>query len=315
MAELVINALDELKNVQITDDTVLTIGTFDGVHRGHQKIISSVVKIAKANNYLAGCITFKENPREILRPENIFHYLVSVDERCKLLESLGLDIVVPLTFDRGLANVNAEDFVKLLLDNLNLKHLIVGPDFALGHKRAGTISVLTEIGERLGFQVESLEGYANNSDRVSSSLIRSVIMKEGDVALASKMLGRKYSITATVEKGHQRGEQIGYRTANLKIPIKRALPLDGVYITSTTIDSITYESVTNVGDNPTFGDKVISVETYILDFNDIIYGKMIKVEFHERLRGEVKFESPEKLSEQISIDVENTKAYFANNSN
>ena len=194
---------------------------------------------------------------------------------------------------------------------LNLKHLIVGPDFALGYKRKGTIEVIKKIGQDRGFTVESISSTNISDGRVSSTRLRELLSEIGDVASANELLGRPYSIESVVKKGHQRGQTIGYRTANLDVPSNRIIPLDGVYVTSTTLGENIYRSVTNIGDNPTFGDKMTSVETYILDFDQMIYDETIKVEFLHRVRGEIKFESVDKLTEQIAADVEITREYFS----
>ncbi len=306
-----LTALQEIKRVKVSQGTVLTIGTFDGVHRGHHSIISAVMDKAQKDGYLSGCITFKASPRETLRPQQSFRYLMSLDDRIDMLETSGLDLVIPLTFDSALASVEADDFVGYLVDNLNLKHLIVGPDFALGYKRKGTIEVLKDIGQNKGFTVEPIDSTDMSSDRVSSTRLRRLLSEEGDVELAERLLGRPYSIESSVVKGHERGRTIGYRTANIEVPINRIIPLDGVYVTSTTLGSKTYASVTNVGDNPTFDDKVLSVETYILDFDRMIYDETIRVEFLRRIRGEIKFETVNKLTEQIALDVDATREYFA----
>ena len=304
-------ALQEIQDLKVSRGTILTIGTFDGVHRGHQAIIAAVIDKAKKQGLLSGCITFKDSPRQTLRPGIPFYYLMTLQERIDVLANLGLDVVLPLTFDTDLASVDAELFVKYLVDNLNLKHLIVGPDFALGHKRRGTIDVLKIIGKDKGFTVESINSTDVFNDRVSSTRLRGLLTEKGDVKLAKELLGRPYSIESVVKKGHERGQTIGYRTANLDVPNDRIIPLDGVYVTSTILGENIYQSVTNIGDNPTFGDKVTSIETYILDFDQMIYGETIRVEFLDRVRGEVKFESVSKLREQIAADVEITREYYS----
>ncbi|MFL2640723.1 MAG: bifunctional riboflavin kinase/FAD synthetase [Dehalococcoidia bacterium] len=304
-------ALQEIQSLNVPRGTILTIGTFDGVHRGHQAIISAVVNRAKKEGLLSGCITFKDSPRQTLRPGTPFYYLMALQERIDVLAGLGLDVVLPLTFDTDLASVEAERFIGYLVDNLNLKHLIVGPDFALGYKRKGTIEVIKKIGQDRGFTVESISSTNISDGRVSSTRLRELLSEIGDVASANELLGRPYSIESVVKKGHQRGQTIGYRTANLDVPSNRIIPLDGVYVTSTTLGENIYRSVTNIGDNPTFGDKMTSVETYILDFDQMIYDETIKVEFLHRVRGEIKFESVDKLTEQIAADVEITREYFS----
>jgi riboflavin kinase/FMN adenylyltransferase len=240
-------------------------------------------------------------------------YLTSLDQRIELLKSLGVDIVVALTFDRELAQLSAREFVGLLREHLILCHLIVGPDFALGHRREGTIPVLNELGTEMGFTVESLSPFLDgdgDEERISSSAIRRALTERGDVTAAEQMLGRPHAVTGPVIRGYNRGKDLGFPTANVEVPAQRAVPADGVYVTRLYLDGAAYPSVTNVGDNPTFGNTERSVEVHILDFDRTIYDAEVRIEFLQRLRGEERFPSVGALVTQIGQDVEDARAYF-----
>lgn len=307
---MAIKAIEELQRARTSQGTVLTIGTFDGVHRGHQYVIGRVVDYARKHSFQSGVITFRASPRETLRPDTPFYYLSDLEERLELLRALDVDVVVALTFDRDLAQLSAREFMSALREHLSLCHLIVGPDFALGHNREGTIPVLTSLGEELGFTVESLDAFGDAPERIRSTAIRAALAGPGDVDAAQRLLGRSYAVVGSVVRGHSRGKDLGFPTANVDVPRQRALPADGVYVTRAYLNGVPYFSVTNVGDNPTFGDAERTVETYILDFDREIYGEELKIEFLQRLRGEERFPDIDALVAQIRRDVEQTRQYF-----
>jgi riboflavin kinase/FMN adenylyltransferase len=309
-APTVIRAVEELERARTANGTVLTIGTFDGVHRGHQYVVGKTVEAARALGLKAVVVTFRAPPRSVLRPETPVPSLSSLDERVRFLEELGVDMVVPLTFDLELAQLHAREFVGLLRQHLGLRRLVIGPDFALGNRREGTAHVLTELGGEMGFTVEALAPFQDDGGaRISSSAIRQALA-EGDVQVAQRMLGRPYRVTGPVVRGYQRGKEMGFPTANISVSGERAVPADGVYVTRVHLEGVTYPSVTNVGDNPTFGNVERSVETFILDFDRSIYGVEVSLEFLQRLRGEVRFPNADALAAQIREDVEQARAYF-----
>ena len=306
-------AFEEIERARTSSGSVLTIGTFDGVHRGHRHIISRVVQEAAENGLQAGVVTFTSTPREVFRPDTPVAHLSGLEERIALLKEAGMDYVVPVTFDLELAGVSAREFAQQLVDVLSLRRLVVGPDFAMGRRREGTIPVLTEIGAELGFDVIPLEELRNESERIASSAIRLLIIEDGNVSAVADMLNRPYSISGTVMDGHKRGKDLGFPTANIGVPARRAVPADGIYVTRAHLGERLLESVTNVGDNPTFNDAERMIETHILDFDEDIYGQTMSVEFLERLRGEETFTTIDALVEQMNKDVQQTRDFFAHN--
>lgn len=306
-------AFEEIERARTASGSVLTIGTFDGVHRGHRHIISHVAQEARDNGLQAGVVTFTTTPREVFQPDAPISNLSGIEERIALLKEAGADYVVPVTFDRDLAGVSARDFAQKLVDDLSMRRLVVGPDFAMGRRREGTIPVLTEIGQELGFTVLPMDELQDGGQRIGSSVIRRLLIEDGDVATANDMLARPYSLSGTVQEGHKRGKDLGFPTANISVPARRAVPADGIYVTRAHLGDRVLESVTNIGDNPTFHDQERMIETFILDFSEEIYGQTISVDFLERLRGEVEFTTIDALIDQMHVDVQQTRAYFAQN--
>ncbi len=304
-------AFHDLDQARTSSGSVLTIGTFDGVHRGHRRIIARVAQEARMAGLQAGVLTFVSTPREVLRPDTPVSYLSSLEERIDLLREAGADFVVPVTFDRDLAGVTARDFARQLTDVLAMRRLVVGPDFAMGRRREGTVPVLAEIGVELGFSVITVDEVRNDTERVGSSAIRRLIVTDGNVDAATAMLARPYSLSGSVVHGHHRGKALGFPTANISIPARRAVPADGVYVTRARLGNSRLQSVTNVGDNPTFRDEERMIETHILDFDDDIYGQTLGVEFLTRLRGEETFPDADSLVRQMRQDVQNTREYLA----
>jgi riboflavin kinase/FMN adenylyltransferase len=290
-----------------------TIGSFDGVHRGHQSLVNKMVASAHASGSLAVVVTFYPHPAVILRGMQDPYYLTSPDERAELLHSLGVDIIITLKFDRLLASQSAEEFMTIFSKHLGLQQLWVGPDFALGKGRRGTLPVLQEIGKHLGFIVNVVEQVAVGEERISSRQIRSLIMT-GKVREAAELLGRRYSISGEVVHGDGRGKGLGIPTANLLVWPERLLPANGIYATWVARRGESIPSVTNVGTRPTF-DKFATlprVETYILDFNQDIYQEQIEVEFVEFFRPEIRYVSINELLEQIHKDIEQAREVLSN---
>ena len=301
----------ELRRFRSSAPSAVTIGTFDGVHRGHQYVIERLIRRAKELRLRSVVVTFHPNPRAVLRPESAPGELSSLPERVSLLESLGVDLVVPLTFDAGLAQLRAAEFTDLLTGDLAMRHLLIGPDFALGNRREGTPERLTEIGGESGFTVELLDALTDGSlDRVSSSAVRRAL-GAGDVAAAEAMLGRPYSVTGRVARGFRRGREIGFPTANVAVLPPCVIPADGVYVTTAIVGGESHAAATNIGNNPTFDNPDRSVEAYILDFDRDIYDQDLRLLFLQRLRGEERFDSVDALTAQIERDVAETRAVFS----
>ena len=295
----------------IQNSTSATIGNFDGVHIGHKKILSAVKQEAKQQGLSSCVITFHPHPQKVLQNIDI-PLLVPIRERLKLLEDQGIDVVACYTFTKEIAKISAQDFVTdILVGKLNLKHLIVGPDFSFGRKREGNLSLLNKMGAEYGFDTEVVETALYEGEIVSSTSIRNLV-REGNLLKARNFLGYNFYIEGQVKEGERRGRQIGFPTANLDTDWD-ILPKVGVYATLANVDGTKHQSITNIGYRPTFGHNGLLIETHIFDFNEDIYKKRIKVEFVDRVRDEQKFNGPEALVEQIKRDIERVKEILSSN--
>ena len=298
---------EDLSHFEPNRDSVITIGVFDGVHRGHRHLIDKLVREARSEDARAGVLTFKNHPVEALRPGARVRFLTDLDERIRLLKELGVDFVVPVRFDRELANLSSRDFLARLYDKLRMRKLIVGPDFAMGRDRDGTLETLPAIGESVGFGFESVDMMTDSAGIVKSTTIRNSIVN-GDVSRAAKLLGRSFAISGTVAHGEERGRELGFPTANLEIGEGLMFPGDGIYATWAHLESGAYMAATSIGVRPTFDDgENRTIEAYILDFSDDIYDRPLRLEFIRRLRGEEKFDTIEALLAQMDDDVRQTR--------
>lgn len=306
--------LDDLFKASLPKETVLTIGAFDGVHRGHQALIQAVVDRARATNRLAALITFHPHPalvlaRDLSAPAQAF-YLTTPGEKLVLLEGLGLDVVALLPFDRELANTSARDFMRSVSQHLRAREIWVGPDFGLGRKKEGNVARLRELGREMGYELtvfQPVVDLANGQTTISSSRIRA-LLREGRVDQVAEMLGRHFSISGEVVTGAHRGRRLGFPTANLQVRAERALPANGVYAVYAVLGDISYPAVANVGVRPSFDSGPRTIETHILDFDDDIYGCDLKVEFVARLRDERRFDTPDALVAQVRRDSQTARS-------
>ncbi|MCZ6865633.1 MAG: bifunctional riboflavin kinase/FAD synthetase [Candidatus Dadabacteria bacterium] len=295
----------------IENSTSATIGNFDGVHVGHKKIIAAVKEEAKQKGLSSCVITFHPHPQKVLQNIDI-PLLVPIRERLKLLEKEGVDVVACYTFTKDIAKIPAKDFVTdILIGKLNLKHLIVGPDFSFGRKREGNLDLLDKMGKEYDFDTEVVETALIDGEIVSSTAIRNLV-REGNMTKAGKFLGYNFYIEGQVKEGERRGRQIGFPTANLDTDWD-ILPKVGVYATLAHVDGIVLNSITNVGYRPTFGNNELVIETHIFNFNEDIYKKRIEVEFVDRVRDEQKFNGPQALVEQIKKDVDRVNVILSKN--
>jgi riboflavin kinase / FMN adenylyltransferase len=286
--------------------TLLTLGVFDGVHMGHLSLIQTLRRQAASRGLIPGVVTFEPHPIEVLHPGERLPLLAGLEERIRLLQQAGVDLVAPLTFTPELSRMGPEEFVGLLRRHLDMEGLILGPDFSLGRDRAGTVATLEAVGARLGFSVAGIAAFMLDGRVVSSTAIRAALA-EGGVVEAARMLGRWYSLSGPITTTSQRGTSLGFPTANLEVDSRRALPRNGVYATIATIPDGRFGSVTNIGHRPTFGPTERIVETHILDFRGRIYGAPLTIEFVARLRDEATFGTAEELIAQIHRDVESAR--------
>lgn len=292
-------------------EAVVTIGVFDGVHTGHQALISQVVERAGELGISSGCVTFSPHPQEVLRPASAVAHLSTLDERLALIKGQGVDDVMLMEFTPSLAQLYPEDFIQLVLDRFQIRELWVGSDFALGRDRTGTPERLARIGQAEGFLVRPFSRVEALGSSVSSSRIRG-LLQEGRVEEASQLLGRHYRLSGIVGEGDRRGRTLGFATANLTPTARLCVPKDGVYaVWGRSKAGHVHPGVTNVGVRPTFGGTERQIEVHLLDFEGDLYGDSLEVDFVARLRDELRFESVEKLIVQMKADVVETRRQLA----
>jgi riboflavin kinase/FMN adenylyltransferase len=286
-------------------DTWISVGTFDGVHRGHRALLEPMAAGAHAAGAQAAVVTFFPHPAVVLRGLQTPYYLSSPDERAALLGQAGIDVVITLEFTHGLAALSAHDFVSLLSRHLGLRRIWAGADFALGRNREGNLDMLRQIGEELGYSIHVVEPLSQGERPISSSQVRT-LLAEGNVRAAGELLGRRYAVSGPVVHGDGRGHSIGIPTANIQTWEQKILPANGVYACWVLGHGERLRAVTNVGVRPTFEDVTPRprVEAHLLDFDQDLYGQQLELEFVEHLRAEEKFASVQALLDQIHIDTQ-----------
>jgi riboflavin kinase/FMN adenylyltransferase len=294
---------EELAKVRPQKETLLTIGVFDGVHIGHQRLLTYLRDEARRKNWLSGVITFKSHPEVVLSPENKLFWLNGLETRISLLRDLGIDLVVALPFSSELARLTARRFVQLLKEHMKMRGLVIGPDFALGKSREGDADKLRLLGKEMGFSVEVIPAVVLDGQVISSSAIRQALA-QGDMKMVEKLVGRLFSLTGQVVSGDRRGRALGFPTANLDTEPEQALPDDGVYATIAHVDHELIPSVTNIGVRPTFGGGKRLVETYLLDYEAELLGRRLTIDLVDKLRDEIRFNTIDELKAQMNRDVE-----------
>lgn len=289
----------------------VALGNFDGVHRGHQKIISVLKDKALEHGVKSCAVTFYPHPQKVLKDRPV-SLLMPFGERLRLLEKSGVDMTVKLEFSKELSLLSPERFIKdVMVDGAGMRAIVVGPRFGFGNRRRGDVGMLKTLGERFGFETVVLEPAMEGGERVSSTAIRELVLG-GRMEEASRMLGYRYYIRGVVAPGEKRGREIGFPTVNLKTDWE-ILPKPGVYATLTAVeDGGGRPSITNVGSRPTFGGGATVTESHLLDTTGDFYGKQATVEFVERVRDEKKFSSGGELSRQIEKDVGRVRAILKN---
>ena len=285
----------------------LTVGVFDGVHRGHQVIINKLVDGAHAKGIPAVVLSFDPHPAKVFGRGEI-KLLTLPNERAELLDSMGVDVLITHPFNLDVANITAFDFMQRLKTKLGLSHLILGYDSALGKNREGNSVRLSEIGRELGFTVEKVSALGDESGVISSTEIRKLIAT-GNVRDAARLMGHPYRLRGSVVRGDQRGRTIGFPTANIDYLVDKLIPPNGIYVCWAFLGNEKFRAAVNIGINPTFtpDKKSVNVEAYLLDFEREIYREIIELEFMSRLRDELKFDSVDSLVIQIKQDVEQTR--------
>lgn len=289
----------------------LSLGMFDGVHLGHLSIINTLNKIAKKEHLESAILSFWPHPRKFLNPDDDVKMLNTLEEKLELLEKSGIQNIFLKTFDEEFRNLTGTEFCEqVLIQKLNVKHIIIGHDHTFGKNKSGNFELLKSLSDELGFKVNQLEAIQKNDLNVSSTKIR-IALSEGRIKDANEMLGYNYPLTGKVIHGKKLGRTIGYPTANIEVPINKLLPKSGAYVVEVYIDNQFYKGMLSVGTNPTIDDKNKSLHTevYILDFDQDIYDQQITIKFRDFLHDEIKFEGLEKLIEKLDEDKRLTESY------
>ncbi|REL33626.1 bifunctional riboflavin kinase/FAD synthetase [Rhodohalobacter sp. SW132] len=294
-----------LDDVKRDDHTVLTVGTFDGVHEGHKVLIQSVLNKAEECGCRSVIVTFDPHPRDIINPgSDGIKLLSTLSERCELLADLGIDEMVVIPFDRDFSLMSSETFIReVIWKKIGVKKFVIGYDHQFGKDREGTIETVRALGEELSFESHVVSKQEVENKTVSSTSIRNALQGKGDVEQAEKFLGRYYILNGTVVHGDKRGKEIGYPTANIQIDLdKKIIPKKGVYAVWARVDGEYYPAMMNIGFRPTFKGEGLTMEVHIISFDENIYGKEIQVQFVKRIRDEQSFDGVEALKEQLAKD-------------
>jgi riboflavin kinase/FMN adenylyltransferase len=294
--------------------SVVTIGTFDGVHIGHQSILKKIISYSTSNNCESIVLTFFPHPRMVLQGDNTIKLLNTIKEKSKLFSNIGLNNLIIHPFDKEFSRLTAEDFVKkILVEKLNIQKIIIGYDHRFGRNRSANIEDLIAFGEKYNFEVEQISAQEISEISVSSTKIRK-FLSEGEVETSNKFLGYPYFITGKVVKGNQIGRTINFPTANIEIPENyKLIPKNGVYIISCNIESINYFGMANIGTNPTVSGLEQKIEVHFFSFNKDIYNLEIQVDFHHRIRDEKKFDSLDELKTQLNKDKQYSENFIEKN--
>lgn len=312
MADIVF--LDDVKrNLK----TVLTVGTFDGVHAGHKVLVNRVIELAKKEDARSIIVTFDPHPRDIINPGQAgIKLLSSLDERSELLADLGVDEMVVIPFDRDFSLLTSEEFVRdIIWKKIGVSSFVIGYDHQFGRNREGTIETVEELGKELGFNTHVVSKQEVGDKTVSSTAIRNALHEDGDMELAASLLEKYYILNGTVVHGDKRGKKIGFPTANIKPQNeKKVIPKKGVYAVWVRYEESYYKGMMNIGERPTFNGDAITLEVHILDFNTEIYGKDVQLQFVKRIRDEKQFNGLEELKNQLNKDKEEVKYVLGNSS-
>ncbi|HET6527999.1 MAG TPA: bifunctional riboflavin kinase/FAD synthetase [Balneolaceae bacterium] len=300
MAEIVY-----LSDVKRKSNSVVTVGTFDGVHAGHRAIMDTVAQKARERDARSVIITFDPHPRDIISPGDAgIKLLTTLHERAEILEELGIDLMVVIPFDRDFSLLSSEDFIRdIIFKKIGVSEFVIGYDHHFGRNREGTIETIEKLSKELGFDSYVVSKREVGAKTVSSTAIRKAISEEGNVEQAAKFLQRPYRLNGTVVHGDKRGKKIGFPTANIKPEhSKKIIPKDGVYAVKMRVNDEWYKGMMNIGHRPTFEGKVRALEVHLFDFSEDIYGEEVQVRFFNRIRNEKKFDGIDALKAQLEDD-------------
>tara|TARA_B100000886_G_scaffold333894_1_gene288635 strand:+ start:131 stop:1063 length:933 start_codon:yes stop_codon:yes gene_type:complete len=293
-----------LKNALSNYQSILTLGTFDGIHKGHKKIISKLISDSKKSNLRSIILTFFPHPRNIVSSQKI-KSINTIDEKIEIFSELELDELIIQDFNKSFSNMSPEEFVKLLVNNLNLKKIIVGYNHRFGNNRSADINILKDFSLKYDFEVLEIKAFEVDKIKISSTKIRNAI-NEGNIDICNNYLGYNFNINGIVVKGKSIGKSIGFPTANINVIEEyKIIPKNGVYLARCFLDRNEYYGMMNIGFKPTFGSNKKTIEINIFGFDKDLYGKNIRIEFLKYIRDEIKFDNAEILQNQLNIDREN----------
>ncbi|MGK7370417.1 MAG: bifunctional riboflavin kinase/FAD synthetase [Candidatus Halalkalibacterium sp. M3_1C_030] len=304
-----------LENVTHDDNSVVTVGTFDGVHAGHRAIMDTVIRKADKREARSVIVTFDPHPREIINPGDAgIKLLTTLRERREILEELGIDTMVVIPFDRDFSLLSSEEFIRdIIYKKIGVSEFVIGYDHHFGKDRDGSIETVERLGKEMGFETYVVSKKEVGAQTVSSTAIRNAISEEGNVEQAAEFLQRLYRLNGTVIHGDKRGKEIGYPTANIKPEdTRKIIPKDGVYAVGVRYEGNWYKGMMNIGTRPTFDDSQRTLEVHLFDFNEDIYGKEVQVRFVKRIRNEKKFSGKDELVSQLKEDEKTAKEILAN---
>lgn len=294
-----------LKDAEYKPNSVVTVGTFDGVHAGHRVLIDTVRQQAQQRNARSVIVTFHPHPREIITPgKDGIKLLTTLQERREILEEFGIDLLLVIPFDRDFSLLSSEEFIRnIIYEKIGVNEFVIGYDHHFGRDRAGTIDTLKELGAKLGFDTKVVSKQEVDKETVSSTAIRKIISEEGDMEKAAELLQRLYRLNGLVVHGHKRGRDLGYPTANIKSEDSRKIiPRIGIYTVKVRFKNEWYGGMMSIGVRPTFEDKKRVLEVHLFNFDGLLYGQHIQIRFLKRMRDEVKYDSTEELVEQLHKD-------------
>lgn len=295
-----IKVVDLDQGLNDVEPKVISLGNFDGIHKGHQELMKRNVKIAKSLNLTPSVLLFKENTKKTLANESL--YLTSLDDKIEILSNLGIEDFCIIEFDDKFKSLSPIEFIRdILYKKLNTKVVVVGYDYKFGKKASGDVNTLKKYEEKFSYKTELIDFVYDENEKISSGTIRDLI-KNSNIAKANEYLGRPYQIRGIVSHGYKRGRELNFPTANLELNYSYVIPADGVYLTKVSLRGKEYFGLTNIGTNPTFENLERKIETYILDFSSDIYGEFITIEFLEFFRGDFKFNDANELIDQMEKD-------------
>jgi len=304
--------VNDFKEILNTKNHIVTIGVFDGVHKGHQSLISQTIKMGVEQNLKSSLITFQNSPYHHIKKLNDNNsYLNTIEEKTSILKRLQLDQIILIEFNDSINQTSATEFLKILNTNINMQRLIVGPDFAFGKDRIGDIKFLTQNQKSFDYELSVVKHYKKDSEIISSTKIKKLIVS-GEIEQANSYLGKPYNIEGKIIRGKGRGKKLNMPTANLDYNPKKILPKDGIYSCKVQFREKLYLGALSIGNNPTFGNNDKTVEVHMIDFKDSIYSESINIKIYKHMRDQIQYNNIDSLIDQMQCDLVNIREYFKN---